>query len=69
MATDPGERKNIVDQVQVYYKKEFLELRKVMNDKILKGASSNKEWSEAERSQIKDRWRRLGYAKLGQEAR
>ena len=66
-ATDPGERKNIVDQVQVYYKKELLELRRVMNDKILKGASSNKDWSEAERSQIKDRLRRLGYAELGQE--
>ena len=61
-ATDPGERKNIVDQIQVYYRKELLELRKVMNDKILKGASSNKEWSDVERSQIKDRLRRLGYA-------
>jgi arylsulfatase A-like enzyme len=61
-ATDPGERKNIIDQIQVYYKKELLELRKLMNDKILKGASSNKEWSEEERSQIKDRLRRLGYA-------
>ena len=41
----------------MYYRKELLELRRVMNDKILKGASSNKDWSEAERSQIKDRLR------------
>ena len=60
-ATDPWEKKNIIDQVQVYYRKQLLDLRSVMNDKILKGASSNKEWSEDERKQIQDRLRRLGY--------
>jgi len=59
--TDPEERKNIIDLVQVYRKTELLELRKIMNDKILKGGSSNKEWSDEEKAQIQDRLRRLGY--------
>jgi arylsulfatase A-like enzyme len=59
---DPGERENIIDQVRESRKKEVLDLRKIMNDKILKSASSNKEWSDEEKAQIKERLRRLGYA-------
>ena len=58
---DPNERKNIIDLIRIYRKKELLELRKIMNDKILKGGSSNKEWSDEEKAQIQDRLRRLGY--------
>ena len=59
---DPGERVNIIEQAEGSRKKELLELRKIMNDKILKGASSNQEWSEEEKVKIKDRLRRLGYS-------
>jgi arylsulfatase A-like enzyme len=58
---DPWEHINLIDQVQVFRKRELLDLRKIMNDKILKGSSSNKEWSDEEKDEIKDRLRRLGY--------
>jgi arylsulfatase A-like enzyme len=59
--TDAGERKNIISLVQVYRKRELLDLRKLMNDKLLKGASSNKQWSDEQKAKIQDRLRRLGY--------
>ena len=59
--TDPGERKNIISLVQIYRKRELLDLRKLMNDKLLKGASTNKQWSDEEKAKIQDRLRRLGY--------
>jgi hypothetical protein len=61
-ATDSREQKNLISLVQVYRKKELFELRKIMNEKILKGASSNKEWSTEEKAKIHERLRRLGYA-------
>ncbi len=59
--TDPREQKNIIEQIRVFRKKELMDIRKIMNDKILRGGSSNKEWSDEEKEQIKDRLRRLGY--------
>jgi len=58
---DPEERKNLINDMQKSRFKELLVLRKVMNDKILKAASSNKEWSREEKDRIHERLRRLGY--------
>ena len=59
---DPAENNNIIDQIRKTRDAQLRDLRKIMNDKILKGASSNKEWSNEEKEQIQERLRRLGYA-------
>jgi arylsulfatase A-like enzyme len=59
---DPGERINLIEKMRESRKEELLELRKLMNDKILKGSSSNREWSEEEKAIIHERLRRLGYS-------
>ena len=58
---DADEKQNIIEQIRETRTKELLDLRKIMNDKILKGASSNKDWSEDEKGKIRERLRRLGY--------
>ena len=55
------EKNNLIEEVRNSKYKELLDLRKIMNDKILKGTSSNKEWSEDEKTKIQERLRRLGY--------
>ncbi|MFW6138359.1 MAG: hypothetical protein ACOC7U_04215, partial [Spirochaetota bacterium] len=58
---DPGEKRNIIAQVKGPLRKKLLDLRKIMNDMILKGSTSNKEWSDEEKNRIQQRLRRLGY--------
>lgn len=58
---DPGEQNNIIDEIKDARKVELLDLRRIMNDKILKGRSSNVEFSEAEKKAIQVRLQRLGY--------
>jgi len=60
---DPSEKNNIIEEARKRRKEQMLNLRKIMNDKILKGASSNKDWSEEEKAKIQGRLRRLGYAR------
>jgi len=61
LKNDPGEKNNIIEEVRKTKRQELLDLRKIMNVKILKGRSSNVEFSEEERKTIQERLRRLGY--------
>jgi len=61
IVNDPKEHHNIIEQVRVFRKEDLMDLRKTMNDKILKGSTSNVDWSDEEKGLIADRLSRLGY--------
>ena len=57
---DPGENTNIIEAIRKTLDPELRTLRKLLNDKILK-SPTNKEWSDEEKTKIKERLRQLGY--------
>jgi len=58
---DPAERSNIIDDVREPRKEELLQLRKMLNDKILSWRTGKDRLSKADQKEIESRLRRLGY--------
>jgi len=58
---DPGEQNNIIEEVKKSRSQELLDLRKIMNEKLLKVQGSKIEFSEDKRKKAEDRLRKLGY--------
>ena len=58
---DPGEQQNIIDQVRKPREAELLELRKILNEKIMTWTTSKECLSREDKKTIEDRLKQLGY--------